>query len=112
MGHSGNLFLVASMGPQLVSCGCTHVPRRMQPDPCFNGAAARELRMQEAATAAVVESRCFNGAAARELRMPVSSLPPCADLGASMGPQLVSCGCTALETIGRHGAVLQWGRRS
>ena len=59
----------ASMGPQLVSCGC---------DPeCGKSA----------------DTNCFNGAAARELRMPDRGNDRPGRDRASMGPQLVSCGC-------------------
>ena len=79
----------ASMGPQLVSCGCCCSPRASaRSESGFNGAAARELRMQQHAAAAG-----WRGLA-------------------SMGPQLVSCGCFVVSTRVPLNHELQWGRSS
>ena len=45
------LGLAASMGPQLVSCGCAILVWMKIAPSCFNGAAARELRMRQLLTA-------------------------------------------------------------
>mgnify|MGYP007080218080 CR=1 FL=1 len=48
--------IVASMGPQLVSCGCAEDRLRAESTSCFNGAAARELRMPLVANRAGVST--------------------------------------------------------
>ena len=83
----------ASMGPQLVSCGCGSRRARRSECACFNGAAARELRMRLQSHLRTPSLARFNGAAARELRMPSGVRDDGQAEGASMGPQLVSCGC-------------------
>ena len=82
----------ASMGPQLVSCGCME--------------SMNERKIQHASMGPQLVScgcgwlgsdagllRCFNGAAARELRMLHQIVRNPIHPQASMGPQLVSCGC-------------------
>ena len=54
----------------------------------------------------------FNGAAARELRMPDPPHPDPPRSRASMGPQLVSCGCHCPGGFRDHAGKLQWGRSS
>ena len=148
------------MGPQLVSCGCDQrIECEYQHAWGFNGAAARELRMRggwrlrrrgfrfNGAAARELRMRQyqpgarqafsrFNGAAARELRMlacfqqldesRLASMGPqlvscgcaagCASSKASptasMGPQLVSCGCFRRLAYTRADIALQWGRSS
>ena len=103
---------VASMGPQLVSCGCGWWSTTTPQQPRFNGAAARELRMPCSA-APRGSRRCrFNGAAARELRMRAAEHVTPAVLRASMGPQLVSCGCVFFVIVLQQYCKLQWGRSS
>ena len=76
------------MGPQLVSCGCDHLMVCNARDTGFNGAAARELRMQNRLGSGATPSR------------------------ASMGPQLVSCGCANAVGLLISNMALQWGRSS
>ena len=127
----------ASMGPQLCSCGNmasdvihTHIP------PCFNGAATLQLRKLSLTMMMRRSGPCFNGAATLQLRKPDSSRPGLGPgRGASMGPQLCSCGnrqvgrrvrCRqggfngaatlqlrkphVLRAAGRRANSLQWGR--
>ena len=80
--------IAASMGPQLVSCGC-----------------------RTNSTASLACGR-FNGAAARELRMRSRTILTHAPPFASMGPQLVSCGCMPITLPPLTALMLQWGRSS
>ena len=80
--------------------------------PRFNGAAARELRMPERHGGAMGSPLGFNGAAARELRMQAVRRAFGGRVPASMGPQLVSCGCVSRADTRPSAGKLQWGRSS
>ena len=105
-------FTLASMEPQLFSCGLLKIlPTPQSVVTCFNGAATFQLRIavceliDKSSLVALQWSRNFSVADCKTVKANLTTAKE-----ASMEPQLFSCGLMFAYFVGGYYFMLQWSR--